>query len=169
MWRIYGPQRFWATNSTLPCEHQNQLDKPNLKCCVTWLCKSFKFTLSIAVHRGGLAKNHFWLVATQKKRIGEQLNYFWNMCSKPFSWAKNKRKLFSDGKPGGPLLAGAALNYKFIFLWNFISFRAQKPIFKDGCSYSVVKFHTICGSSFFRDHEKLAFSFAVLPQISGKW
>ena len=38
--------------------------------------KSLKFTLSIAVHRGGLAKNHFWLVATQKKRIGEQLNYF---------------------------------------------------------------------------------------------
>ena len=31
--------------------------------------KSLKFTLSIAVHRGGLAKNHFWLVASQKKRI----------------------------------------------------------------------------------------------------
>ena len=56
--------------------------------------KSLKSTLSIAVHRGGLAKNDFWLVATQKKRIGEQLNYFWNMCPKPFSWAKNKRKLF---------------------------------------------------------------------------
>ena len=38
--------------------------------------KSLKFTLSIAIHRGGLAKNHFRLVATQKKRIGEQLNYF---------------------------------------------------------------------------------------------
>ena len=38
--------------------------------------KSLKFTLSIAVHRGGLAKNHFWLVAAQKKRIGEQLSYF---------------------------------------------------------------------------------------------
>ena len=38
--------------------------------------KSYKFTLSMAVHRGSLAKNHFWLVATQKKRIGEQLNYF---------------------------------------------------------------------------------------------
>ena len=38
--------------------------------------KSVKFTLSIAVHTGGLAKNHFWLVATQKKKgIGEQLNY----------------------------------------------------------------------------------------------
>ena len=71
--------------------------------------KSLKFTLSIAVHRGGLAKNHFWLVATQKKRIGEQLNYFWNMCPKPFSWAKNKRKLFSDGKSRGPLLARVAL------------------------------------------------------------
>ena len=71
--------------------------------------KSLKFTLSIAVHRGGLAKNHFWLVATQKKRIGEQLNYFWNMCPKPFSWAKNKRELFSDGKLRGPLLV--ALKY----------------------------------------------------------
>ena len=71
--------------------------------------KSLKFTLWIAVHRGGLAKNHFWLVATQKKRIGEQLNYFWNMCPKPFSWAKNKRKLFSDGKSRGPLLARVAL------------------------------------------------------------
>ena len=38
--------------------------------------KSFKFTLSMAVHRGSLAKDHFWLVATQKKRVGEQLNYF---------------------------------------------------------------------------------------------
>ena len=27
------------------------------------------------------------------------------MCPKPFSWAKNKRKLFSDGKSRGPLLA----------------------------------------------------------------
>ena len=79
--------------------------------------KSVKFTLSIAVYRGGLAKNHFWLVATQKKRIGEQLNYFWNMCPKPFSWAKNKRKLFSVGKSRGPLLARVALklsNHKIL-------------------------------------------------------
>ena len=32
------------------------------------------------------------------------------MCPKPFSWAKNKRKLLCDGKSRGPLLAGAALN-----------------------------------------------------------
>ena len=31
------------------------------------------------------------------------------MCPKPFSWAKSERKLFSDGKSRGPLLAGAAL------------------------------------------------------------
>ena len=55
---------------------------------VCWT-KSLKFTLSIAVHKGGLAKNHFWLVPTQEKRIGEQLNYFWDMCPKPFSWEKN--------------------------------------------------------------------------------
>ena len=78
-----------------------------------WI-KSVKFTLSIAVHRGGLAKNHFWLVATQKERIGEQLNYFWNMWPKPFSWAKNKRELFSDGKSRGPLLARAALKRQLI-------------------------------------------------------
>ena len=72
--------------------------------------KSVKFTLLIAVHRSGLGKNHFWLVAKQKKtRIGEQLNYFWNICSKSFSWAKIKRKYFSDGKSRGPLLARAAL------------------------------------------------------------
>ena len=41
MLRSYGPQRFWATNSTLPCDHQNQLDKPSMIYCVTWLCKFF--------------------------------------------------------------------------------------------------------------------------------
>ena len=50
--------------------------------------KSVKFTLSIAVHTGVLAKNQFWPVATQKKRIGEQLK------------EKSRR----------PLLARAALN-----------------------------------------------------------
>ena len=50
--------------------------------------KSAKFTLSIDVHTGVLAKNHFWHVATRKKRIGEQL--------------KEKSR--------GPLLARAALN-----------------------------------------------------------
>ena len=33
------------------------------------------------------------------------------MCPKPFSRAKNKRKLFSDGKSRGPLLAGVALKF----------------------------------------------------------
>ena len=37
------------------------------------LTKSVKFTLSIAVHTGILAKNHFWPVATRKKRIEEEL------------------------------------------------------------------------------------------------
>ena len=71
--------------------------------------KVVKMTLSIAVYTGGLAKNHFWLVATRKKRIREQPNYFRNMCPKPFSWAKNKGKLFLDGKSRGPLLARVAL------------------------------------------------------------
>ena len=64
--------------------------------------------------QGGLAKNHFWLVATQKNRIREQPNYFWNMCPKPFSWAKNKGKLFLDGKSRGPLLARAALKFAIV-------------------------------------------------------
>ena len=38
------------------------------------------------------------------------------MCPKPFSWAKNKRKLFSDGKSRGPLLAGAALKVQVVSL-----------------------------------------------------
>ena len=37
---------------------------------------------------------HIMFVATQKKRIGEQLNYFWNMCPKPFPWTENKRTFF---------------------------------------------------------------------------
>ena len=55
---------------------------------------SMKITLSIAVYTGGLAKNHFWLVSTRKKRIRDQPNYFLNMCPKPFSWAKNQGKPF---------------------------------------------------------------------------
>ena len=38
--------------------------------------KSVKFTLSIAVRTGSLAKNHFWLLATQKEIIREQPNSF---------------------------------------------------------------------------------------------
>ena len=34
---------------------------------------SVKFTLSIALHTGVLAKIYFWLVATRKKRMEEQL------------------------------------------------------------------------------------------------
>ena len=45
------------------------------------------------------------------------------MCPKPFSWAKNKRKLFSDGKSRGPLLARVAL--KTLLLWS-IFFQQQK-------------------------------------------
>ena len=89
----------------------SKIEFRELHCYSRCWTKSLKLTLSIAVHRGGLAKNDFWLVVKQKKKIGEQLNYFWNMCPKPFSWTKNKRKLFSDGKSRGPLLAGAALNH----------------------------------------------------------
>ena len=60
------------------------------RCALNKICEIYTF----AVHWSGLAKHTFWLGATQKKRIREQLNYFGNMCPKPFSWAKNKIKLF---------------------------------------------------------------------------
>ena len=72
--------------------------------------KSLKFTLSIAVPRGGLAKTHFWLVGRKKREL-EYNNYFWKIFPKPFLWAKNKRKLFPDGKSRGLLLAGVALTW----------------------------------------------------------
>ena len=79
--------------------------------------KSVKFALLIAVQTGGLAKNHFWLVATQKKRIGEPLYYFLDMCPKPFSWAKMKENLFSRGL----LIVRVALKIDFFF--NLSEFR----------------------------------------------
>ena len=46
----------------------------------------------------------------KRKEIEEQLNYFLNMCPKPFSWEKKKRKrAFFDGKLRGPFLARVAL------------------------------------------------------------
>ena len=89
------------------------LDFSELYYCSRWaldkICDILHF--SIAVHTGGLAKYHFWPVATQKRRIGEQLNCFWNLCP-----AKNKRKLFFDGKSRGLLLARAALNRFYVRL-----------------------------------------------------
>ena len=61
-------------------------------------------------HLYQFTKNHSWLLATQKKGIGEQLNYFWYMCPIPSPWEKNKRTFFPDGKSRGPFLARAALN-----------------------------------------------------------
>ena len=45
--KLFEPQRFWATNSTFPCDHQNQLDKPSLTYCVTWLCKLFSLSYDL--------------------------------------------------------------------------------------------------------------------------
>ena len=64
-----------------------------------------KFYFTIAVHTSDPAKYCFWLVATQKKRIGEQVNYFWNMCPNAFHERKIKEIFFSDGKSKGPLSA----------------------------------------------------------------
>ena len=61
MLRCYGPQRVWATNSTFPCDHQNQLDKPSLR---DVLCKFSPF------HMTGFAGSIYFnlLVCTFKQR-----------------------------------------------------------------------------------------------------
>ena len=67
--------------------------------------------------KGGLTKNHFWLVATQKNSVkGRVLN--------PFLGQKIKEKPFSDGKSRGPLLARAALNI-VLLLFFLIAFIVQ--------------------------------------------
>ena len=76
-------------------------------CALDKICEIYTFD---RCPHGCSSQNHFWLVAMRKKRIGERLKYFWNMCPKSFSSAKKKRKHFSDGKSIGPLLARAALN-----------------------------------------------------------
>ena len=62
------------------------------------------------------------------------------MCPKPFSWAKNKRKLFSEGKSRGPLLAGAALNldvawYEFLRCLSGASCKALGSDVNDSADY----------------------------------
>ena len=47
------------------------------------------------------------------------------MCPKPFSWAKNKREFFSDGKSRGPLLARAALK-RFYSETELVTFTVKK-------------------------------------------
>ena len=56
--------------------------------------KSVKFTLSTAVHTGGLAKKSFLALATQEKRIGEQLNYFRTCVLNAFHGQKIKENFF---------------------------------------------------------------------------
>ena len=98
----------------------DQLDKPGLIYCVTWLCKfsPLPFGLFREFYKlkpklvGITNKNRNLLKWTEEFYILVRIltfNYFWNMCPKPFSWAKNKRELFSDGKSREPLLARAAI------------------------------------------------------------
>ena len=111
--RLYGKYFSWSFHTfsvnwlKAPCNLSQ--DRTAWAILLQSLCAGQNLWNSIAVHTGVLAKNHFWLVATRKKRTGELLNYFWNMCPKPFSWAKSKRTLFPDGKWRGPLSAKAAL------------------------------------------------------------
>ena len=97
----------------------SKIEFRELHCCSRCaLDKIFEIYTFDRCSQGWSGQNHFGLVATQKKRIGEQLNHFWNMCPKPFSWAKNKRKVFSDGKSRGPLLASAALKTNIQKTWR---------------------------------------------------
>ena len=87
------------------------------RCAPDKICEIFTF--DPCPHGWSSQKSFLACVdAKKKKTIGEQLHYFWNVYPKPFSWAKNKRKLFSDGKSRGPLLARAALK---VFLLRCIS------------------------------------------------
>ena len=57
--------------------------------------KSVKFTLSIAVHKGCLAKNYSWLMATPKKRELENNQTIFETCVlTPFRGQKIKLTLF---------------------------------------------------------------------------
>ena len=47
-----------------------------------------------------------------KKRIGKQLNYFWNMCPEHFSWAKIKENFFPMGSREDRSLRERHLNVK---------------------------------------------------------
>ena len=68
-------------------------------------CSKRKFHELYYCNRSGLAKKKSILacVDTQKKRIGEQSNYFWDIKI----IKENKGKLSIDGKSRGPLLASS--------------------------------------------------------------
>ena len=67
----------------------------DLHCCSRYaLDKIFEIYTFDRCPQGWSGQKSFLACGDTKKRIGEQLNYFWDMCPKPFSWAKNKRELF---------------------------------------------------------------------------
>ena len=100
-----------------------------------WPARSDCNNLALIVAVAAIIFGLWW---RKKRGIGEQLNCFWNIiCLKPFSWAKNGRKLFSNGKSRGPLLARAVLK----------SSHCQKTFLDDACMYIVLHF---CFSFFFR-------------------
>ena len=60
------------------------------------ITKQFIFVIWIKAFPVFLVKR--WShTTTQKKRIEEQLNCFWNMCPKPFTWAEIKENFFPTG------------------------------------------------------------------------
>ena len=110
----------------------------------------------------------------RKKGIGEQINYFWNRCPKPFLWANSQRNFFSDGKSRGPLSARAALKISNSFFLsisnlskvygNFCKTDATNPQYSLTCVLLVglrvlsivVEFPSICSSKF-APHSQLFF------------
>ena len=61
-----------------------------------FITKQFIFVIWIKAFPVFLVKR--WShTTTQKKRIEEQLNCFWNMCPKPFTWAEIKENFFPTG------------------------------------------------------------------------
>ena len=132
----------------------------------------FEIHTFVRFPHGWSGQTSIFSLRPRKKGIGEQINYFWNMCPKPFLWANSQRNFFSDGKSRGPLSARAALKISNSFLFlsisnlskvygNFFKTDATNPQYSLRCVLlvglrvlsHVVEFPTICSSKFAPDSQ----------------
>ena len=65
------------------------------RCALDKICEIYSF--DCCPHGLSSQKSFLAYGDAKKERIGEQLNYFWNMRPNSFSWAKNLINLVSDG------------------------------------------------------------------------
>ena len=76
------------------------------RCALDKICEIYTFD---RCPHGCTGQKPFLTCGDAKKENWRTTKFFLKMCPKPFSWAKNKRKIFSVGKSRGPLLARVAL------------------------------------------------------------